>query len=137
MPSSGDAIATKSACHSSQDPAFSVLRVNLTVVRVRLLSELNVTTHFPPPNSKDQLQVNYFNKVRDTTVQFSFLSFFFFLTPNNALYVICIFMIAQRHGCVDLIKNVKGFSSLLLPCESLVANSWQLCCHRAKCLVFS
>lgn len=48
MPSSGDAIATKSACQSSQDPAFSMLRMNLTVVRARLLSELNVTTRFPP-----------------------------------------------------------------------------------------
>lgn len=58
------------------------------------------------------------------------LPFFFFslsLIRNNTLYVICIFMIAQRHGCVDLIKNVKGFSSLLLPCKSLVAKSWQPC----------
>lgn len=51
----------------------------------------------------------------------------FLLTLNNVLHVICIFMIAQRHGCVDLIKNVKGFSSLMLPCNSPVAKSWQPC----------
>lgn len=41
----------------------------------------------------------------------------------------------QRHGCVGLIKNVSGVSSLLLSSKSLVASSWQLCCQRASCLV--
>lgn len=78
---------------------------------------------FGPPNYGE---ANYFNKVRYTIGEGA-LPLFFFLTPNTTLRVICIFMIAQRHGCVDLIKNVKGFSSLLLSCNSLVAKSWQPC----------
>lgn len=62
-----------------------------------------------------------------------FVSKYFF--TNDARRVICIFTMAQRHGCVDLIKNVSGVSSLLLPRQSLVASSWQLSCQRASCLV--
>lgn len=40
-----------------------------------------------------------------------------YFSTNDALHVISIFTMAQRHGCVGLIKNVKGLAA----CRSLPA----------------
>lgn len=81
----------------------------------------------PQPLSSLRPQINYELFSKDKIHPRTVCSPPLLLTLNNVLRVICIFMIAQRHGCVDLIKNVKGFSSLMLPCNSPVAKSWQPC----------